>query len=144
VADGPAVTAVVGPPHVKNVLGLLIDGSLPVPDRPHRPDGGGLAFAGLRTVDCLQRLVDTATGAHDNVAKAPFADNVLRLPAGGYGTTQFDMTDAERTALVETGRRTMRQFLDSQSVLGLAGPGFAVHNAVRSLANQAAQGILGQ
>jgi hypothetical protein len=37
----------------------------------------------------------------------------------------------------------MRDFLRSQSVLGLAGPGFAVNDAARSLANQAALGILG-
>jgi predicted acylesterase/phospholipase RssA len=143
VADSPDVTAVVGPAHVKNVLGLLIDESLPVPGRPPRPQGSGSIFAGLRTVDRLRRLVDTATGAHDNMAKALFAPNVVRLPAGGYGTTQFDMTDPERTALVEAGRRAMRDFLRSQSVLGLAGPGFAVNDAARSLANQAALGILG-
>ena len=34
VAEGPDVAAVVGPAHTKNVLGLLIDESLPVKDRP--------------------------------------------------------------------------------------------------------------
>jgi predicted acylesterase/phospholipase RssA len=144
VADSPDVAAVIGPAHVKNVLGLLIDESLPVPDRPPRPEFSGSAFAGLRTVDRLRRLVDTATGAHDNLAKALFSDNVVRLPAGGYGTTQFDMTDAEREALVDAGRQAMREFLDSQSVLGLAGEGFAVRDAARSLANEAALSILGQ
>jgi predicted acylesterase/phospholipase RssA len=146
VADSPDVTAVVGPAHVKNVLGLLIDESLPVPDRPPRPEGPGSAFAGLRTVDRLRRLVDTATGAHDNMAKALFAPNVVRLPAGGYGTTQFDMTDPEREALVDAGRRAMRAFLDGQSVLGQVGAGavFGTHDSVRSLANQAALSILGQ
>jgi NTE family protein len=143
-ADSPDVTAVVGPPRVKNVLGLLIDESLPVPGRPPRPEGSGSVFAGLRTVERLRRLADTATGAHDNMAKAAFAPHVVRLPASGYGTTQFDMTDAERTALVEAGRQAMREFLRSQSVLGLAGPGFAVRDADRPLANQAALSILGQ
>jgi hypothetical protein len=127
------------------VLGLLIDESLPVPDCPPRDRGHGPALAGLRTVRRLQRLVDTATNAHDNLAKAVFAPNVVRLPAGGYGTTQFDMTDAEREALVDAGRQAMRAFIASQAVLhrGLM-PGFDVSDAARAIANQAAANVLGQ
>ena len=61
--------------------------------------------------------MNTATLAHDNMAIAVFAKHVVRLPAGGYGTTQFDMTDAEREELVEAGRQAMRAFLASQTVL---------------------------
>lgn len=145
-ADRPDVTAVVGPPRTDNVLGLLIDESLPVPDRPPRPAGAPLAFAGLRTVGRLHRLMDTVTGAHDNLAKAVFAANVVRLPAGGYGTTQFDMTDAEREALVAAGRQAMHDFIANQTVLhrGFTTPGFDVSDAARSIANDAALGILGQ
>lgn len=145
-ADRPDVTAVVGPAQARNVLGLLIDESLPVPDRPSRPDDSESAFAGLNTVHRLRRLVDTATGAHDNMAKAVFASHVVRLPAGGYSTTQFDMTDAEREALIKAGRQAMRDFLAGQSELeaAMAEPGFAVSAAARLLANQAALGVLGQ
>lgn len=145
-ADRPDVTAVVGPPRTDNVLGLLIDESLPVPDRPPRPAGSPMAFAGLRTVHRLQRLVNTVTAAHDNLAKAVFAPNVVRLPAGGYGTTQFDMTDAEREALVAAGRQAMRDFVASQTVLhrGLIAPNFDVSDAARAIANDAALGILEQ
>lgn len=145
-ADRPDVTAVVGPPRTDNVLGLLIDESLPVPNRPPRPDNAGRAFAGLSTVQRLRRLVDTVTGAHDNLAKAVFAPNVVRLPAGGYGTTQFDMTDAEREALVAAGRQAMRDFIASQTVLhrGLTTPDFDVSDEARAIANQAAGGLLGQ
>ena len=51
------------------------------------------------------------------MAIAVFARHVVRLPAGGYSTTQFDMTDEERDALVEAGRQAMRTFLASQTVL---------------------------
>ncbi len=143
-ADTPDVTAVVGPAHVRDVLGLLIDESLAVPDRPPRLEGAGSAFAGLPITQRLRRLVDTATGAHDNMAKALFSSNVVRLPAAGYGTTQFDMTDAERQALVEAGRGAMREFLRTGSVRDPGGAGFAVQDEVRPLANQAALSILGQ
>ena len=36
----------------------------------------------------------------------------MRLPAGGYGTTEFDMTEERRAALLEAGRITMKRYLD--------------------------------
>lgn len=115
----PDVAAVMGEPKAKNVLGLLIDETLPVPDRPQKPASTGIAssLTGLSVVRRLSQLANTATCAHDNMAKAVFAANVVRLPAGGYGTTQFDMTDAERDALLNAGRSAMRQFLSAQTVL---------------------------
>ncbi len=41
-----------------------------------------------------------------------FSHLVVRLPAGGYGTTEFDMSDARREALVDAGRQAMRAYLD--------------------------------
>jgi NTE family protein len=144
-ADRDDVAAVVGPPHAKNVLGLLIDESLPVPNRPPRTAaGGGLGLVDLRVVQHLHQLINTATGAHDNMAIAAFARHVVRLPAGGYGTTQFDMTDAEREALLSAGREAMRAFLGQQTVLEVAteGPEFAVGSAEMALANEAALTVL--
>ncbi len=103
-ADRADVDAVVGPAHAQNVLGLLIDEAIPVPNRPAPPSARGIAAAGLLTVQRIHRLVDTATRANDNMAIALFAKHVVRLPAGGYSTTQFDMTDPEREALVDAGR----------------------------------------
>lgn len=44
-----------------------------------------------------------------------FEHLVVRLPAQGYGTTEFDMSDARRTALVEAGRRAMAAYFDARS-----------------------------
>lgn len=147
-ASRPDVAAVMGEPKAKNVLGLLIDETLPVPDRPVRATAsGGLAASvgGLTVVRRLQQLANTATCAHDNMAKAVFAANVVRLPAGGYGTTQFDMTDAEREALLNAGRHAMRDFLATQTVLEGTGEGldFSVSDAAKAAANAAAGAILG-
>jgi NTE family protein len=142
-ADRPDVTAIVGPAQIKNVLGLLIDEAIPVPNQPQESAAGvGATLTGLRTFKRLRRLLDTATGAHDNMAIAAFARHVVRLPAGGYGTTQFDMTDAEREALVNAGREAMRAFLAQQSVLEIAGPEFAPGDAETMLANEAAATLL--
>jgi predicted acylesterase/phospholipase RssA len=150
-ADRPDVAAVVGPPKAKNVLGLLIDESLPVKNRPERAaSAGGLAasVSGLAVFRRLSQLANTATCAHDNLAKAVFAANVVRLPAGGYGTTQFDMTDAEREALLAAGREAMRDFLATQTVLeaadGSTEVDLSVTAAARAAANAVAGSIVGQ
>jgi NTE family protein len=146
-ASRPDVTAVVGPAKTTNVLGLLIDESLPVPNKPPRPASTGVmaAVGGLTVAKRLSQLANTATCANDNMAKALFAANVVRLPAGGYSTTQFDMTDAEREALIEAGRTAMRDFLATQTVLTgreLGEIDLSVNDAARAAANMAAGGIL--
>ncbi len=144
-ASRPDVAAVVGPARTKNVLGLLIDETLPVPNRPPRPASSGLASSvgGLVVLKRLSQLANTATTASDNMAKALFASNVVRLPAGGYGTTQFDMTDAEREALIDAGRQAMRNFLGTQSVLEMAGEvDLSVSPNAEQLANAAAAAIV--
>jgi predicted acylesterase/phospholipase RssA len=142
-SDRPDVAAVVGPAASTNVLGLLIDESLPVPNRPPRPDEGkGSDLAGLQTVQRLRGLLNTATKAHDNLAIAAFAQHVVHLPAGGYSTTQFDMTDEEREALVAAGKQAMEDYLGERTGLEAAGPIFEVGSRERSLANEAALSIL--
>jgi len=137
-SDRADVAAVVGPPSGGQVLGLLIDETLPVPGRP-APAPAATGLAGLRTVQRLKHIADTATNAHDNMAKAVFAQHVVRLPAAGYGTTQFDMSDEEREALVEGGRQAMRAFLAPKPASMRRRP--AKQDAA-SLANQAAAMIL--
>ncbi len=40
-----------------------------------------------------------------------YPDQICHLPAKGYGTTEFDMDDARREALIQAGREAMRQYL---------------------------------
>jgi len=160
VADRPDVTAFFGQAETKNVLGLLIDESLKVPNQPVREKASPAVLATLSFVDRLKRLVNTATGAHDNLAKVLYRANVVRLPAGGYGTTQFDMTDEERDALVNAGREAMLAFLGIASAkdatLTMPGfspsdfqaltlPDFAISDPLAvDYANDAAANLLGQ
>jgi hypothetical protein len=68
----------------------------------------------LRTVQRIMRLVNTVTTAHDKMVMDEFRHLVVKLPAGGYGTTEFDLNDAERNALVESGRRAMTDYFNKQ------------------------------
>jgi hypothetical protein len=63
---------------------------------------------------------------------------VARLPAEGYGTTEFDMTDARRNALVDAARTALAVHLDTPAGLVLpttkAGPGTRLATAADRVA----------
>jgi predicted acylesterase/phospholipase RssA len=117
VSNAPQVTAVMGDKKAQQVLGLIIDESLAVPGAPPRPgsdEPSPLApLSELKTIQRLRGLVDTMTQAHDKNVIDAFAHLVVRLPAGGYGTTEFDMTPERRAALLNAGINTMAAFLDN-------------------------------
>ena len=94
-------------------LGMLIDESIEIPGIDAKP----VHDNPLRTVRRVQRMVDTMTGARDNALIEQFSDQVCRLPAKGYGTTEFDMPKAKIDALVEAGRTAMRAHLASRTPL---------------------------
>ena len=123
ISDEPQITRLMGPKQDNPVLGLLIDETLPVPQM-----GGtrGLLVdinvkpGELRTVQRISQLVNTATTAHDKMVIDEFSHQVVRLPAGGYGTTEFDMGDERRAALVEAGRNAMRAYFDTPPTVAAA------------------------
>lgn len=97
--------------------GFLVDESLPVPgadkanvknkDKSVSLDN----FSELKTVKRIMNLVDTMTDAHDNSTIKTYRDKVCKLPAKGYGTTEFDMSDERVRLLVNAGRQTARDCL---------------------------------
>lgn len=117
VSKSPQVTAVMGPKTVNSVLGMLIDETAEVADAPPATSAGGggamSALGKLRTVNRIRSLVDTMTLAHDKEVIEAFHHIVVRCPAKDYGTTEFDMSDERRTALVNAGRVRMQQFMDN-------------------------------
>jgi len=93
-------------------LGLLIDEKLVVEgaaDTPRPPTLVGQ----LRTVQRVGRLVDTMTGANDNSEIRRHEKDICRIPAKGYGTTEFDMPPERLEALINAGRNAMRSHLAS-------------------------------
>ena len=119
ISDQKPVQAVMGPKVSENVMGMLIDESIPVPNAPLLPAKTGEAkkkssvdVGELSTVHRLMNLVNTMLESRDKDVIASFENLVVRLPAGGYGTTEFDMTVERRAALLEAGRQTMKRYLD--------------------------------
>ncbi|MFN2201141.1 MAG: patatin-like phospholipase family protein [Caldilineaceae bacterium] len=125
-SDREDVMDVMGEPTTDNVLGVLIDEAKAVPGKPAtRASTQAVDLGALRTARRFRRIVDTALSAHDRMAIELYKQNIVRLPAKGYGTTQFDMTDEERSALVNAAADAMREFLQSRmSLLETAGEEF--------------------
>lgn len=113
ISDEPQVVRLMGPKQDNPVIGLLIDESLAVPAKKGILVDINIKPGELKTVQRLKHLVDTMTGAHDKMVIEEYEHLVVRLPAAGYGTTEFDMSDERRNALVRAGRDTMGVYFDS-------------------------------
>ena len=115
----PAVLdAMGGVPSPSSVIGLYIDATLPVPGAENAPpkkqgmeerlkSGSPWSRVVRRTSD----LVNTMTKSHDNLMMHTHPKAVCRLPAQGYDTLEFDMSDERVTLLVNAGQEAMRQYL---------------------------------
>jgi NTE family protein len=148
ISDEAQVTRLMGAKGADPVLGMLIDEGMAVPPPPSDSRGQllevDIQVTELRVVKRLMNLVDTVTTAHDKMVLDAFSDLVVHLPAGGYGTTEFDMSDAKRDALVEAGRRAMGVYLTRHPAADAAprdleaGP----DDRARQMADRIATGIL--
>jgi predicted acylesterase/phospholipase RssA len=105
---GPADPA--GAPN----LGLLIDERLPVPGQPSVGTSAIDRVFELPALRRMTRLMETMLNAHDRaVIQASMANGeICRLPAQGYGSLEFGMTEARRAALIEAGRAATAAYLD--------------------------------
>lgn len=121
VSEDARVTSVVGPKKSDAVLGLLIDESLPAHGAELPESRSSTSrISELRTVQRLLGIIDTATSARDKMVIEAFEHQVVRLPARGYGTTEFDMTEERRDLLIQAGREAMITYLarpQSKSVI---------------------------
>jgi NTE family protein len=144
------VAKIMGESKGDDVLGLLIDEATPVPQpKGRRMIGFEGDLSQLETYKRLMRLVNTATTAHDNAAIELFHKHVVRLPAGGYGTAEFDMTEERRQAILDAGRNAMKKYLDTHPALGVRTRGVEAAAVpaeveVSEVASRVARAILGQ
>lgn len=117
--DLPKVILAMGEkPDDNNAIGLYIDTSLPVPtpsteaetqkkSRNPFSEDSHLAQINHR----MNSLIDTFTRAHDRIVANTYPNNICHLPAQGYDTMDFNMSDDRVQALVNAGTIAMRDFL---------------------------------
>jgi NTE family protein len=107
-SDEPMVIALMGPKTSDNILGMLIDESAPVQGlKEETKPSTGVNLADLVPVKRIDNLVNTMLEAHDKSVISAYENLVVKLPAKGCGTTEFDMSDEKRELLVESGSRAM-------------------------------------
>jgi predicted acylesterase/phospholipase RssA len=144
-SDLKDVTAVMGDKVSQEVLGFLIDEEADVPGALQAVAAAKtFSINDLVTVQRISRLVDTTLSARDKMVIDSYADLVVRMPAKGYGTTEFDMTDQRREALVDAGCQTLKAYFDthpahavSQSVsFGLEPEGMASQAVIDRIATK--------
>jgi predicted acylesterase/phospholipase RssA len=142
-SNDPYVVSLMGPKTSQGMLGLLIDETMIVPgSNTGEPDGSGGTLADLPPVERMIGLVDTATKAHDKMVIEAFEQFVCRLPAKGYRTTEFDMSDHRRDALIAAGRNEMANYFRTRETQGMKGPDIGEMERAFHRADQIASMIL--
>lgn len=147
VSDDAAVTNVMGPKVGDNVLGMLIDETLPVSGAEMAVQPAPKFSVGeLHVVRRLSNLVNTTLSARDKMVIDAFENRVVRMPAKGYGTTEFDMTDERRELLVKAGRDAMQAYFQRAAAEMVSFSPEADENAERAqrAADKLALKILGR
>ncbi len=94
-------------------IGLLIDENLPVPGQ--REEVQCSFSSRLKTMNRVNNLINTMRRSHDNEMITKKPQLVCRLPAKGYGTTEFDMADHRLAALINAGRDAMNNYLNGKA-----------------------------
>jgi predicted acylesterase/phospholipase RssA len=112
------VVKVMGEDVSEHVLGMMIDEKLEVSGAESAPaPPSAFSLGELATVQRISNLINTATSARDKSVIDEFEHLVVRLPAKGYGMTEFDMSDERRELLVEAGRRAMKDYFTRSAQL---------------------------
>lgn len=144
-SDAKHITDVMGDKSASEIIGLLIDEQIYVADAPPlHAVTAELDMGNLKTIQRLKGLIDTMTTAHDKRIIDVLSDLVVRLPAKGFGTTEFDMSDARRNALLAAGKEEMKKYLNRRAArMGMeASPSFEELNRVQMVATKFAEKIL--
>jgi len=95
------------------LLGFLIDETQDVPSAPVvKSAPKGIQIGKFRPISRITDLVNTMMQARDKSVIEAFERFVIRLPAKGYGTIEFGMSDERRDALIQAGRQATIAYLE--------------------------------
>jgi predicted acylesterase/phospholipase RssA len=105
----------------QNVIGFLIDESLPVPGAGEPPPDNATFPALLDRLDVLQTMIwrirglaDTVLSARDKFINEKDQRLVCRLPALGYGSLEFDMTNERMLAIRRAGEAAADNYFEGR------------------------------
>jgi NTE family protein len=118
VSQNNFVKAMMGDQPGEGVLGMYIDESTQV-------EGAKAAalkespslLSQVPAVRRVSNLLNTTLSARDKMVTENVENLVVRLPAGGYGTTEFEMSDERRSLLVDAGCKAMNDYFEKLDYL---------------------------
>jgi hypothetical protein len=64
----------------------------------------------------VTRLIDTMTGTSDAEIMRKYPKLICHLPVGGYGTTEFRMSQDRMNLLIDAGRKAMTAYLSQMGL----------------------------
>jgi NTE family protein len=117
-SDEPEVVHVMGPKQHTNVLGFIIDETLPVSPLPVEPNAILMPVeininpGELKTVQRIERLIGTAISAHDRRVIDEYEQLIVRLPAKDYGVVEFNLSQPRLDALLAAGAKAVGDYFD--------------------------------
>ncbi len=107
-----------------NVVGFLIDDTLPVPNLPPKvvaeKPKTELDRRWLIVVDRVGNLLNTMMQAHDKSAMLTYKNNICHLPAKGVGTVEFDMPNERIQTLIKCGQVAAQDYFNRLNRTGRA------------------------
>jgi NTE family protein len=115
ISNEEIVKSLMGPKEKDNVLGLLIDETLDVDTGKQAViESTQYNLAEFPAIQHISSLLNTTLSAHDKMVIDAFEKLVARMPAKGYGTTEFNMSDEKRSKLIDAGRTAMKAYFEAQ------------------------------
>jgi NTE family protein len=114
-SDQEYILKLMGESHAdpSSVLGFLIDERIEVPGTETAPPATHqFSINQLKPVDRVMKLINTMTQAHDKMVIDSYEKYVVHLPAKGYGTIEFGMSEKRRDALVSAGRNATQAYFN--------------------------------
>jgi predicted acylesterase/phospholipase RssA len=102
----PRTLEIMGDNVGNDILGMLIDETLPVDGVDDEGKGGW--FMDLPISRRFAGLIDTVMGAHDKKLIDGFKRYIIHLPAKGFGTTEFNMSPQKQSLLINAGIKAVR------------------------------------
>lgn len=143
-SNDPYIHQQMGTKTNAEILGFLIDERLPVPNARTTPsDNSAPDISILPVTSRIKSLIDTTTQARDKMVIDAFEQYVCRLPAYGYGTTEFNMTKERKDLLIRAGRQATEMHFATAQLEGMLTPDVLEMERALSHADQIARNILG-
>jgi predicted acylesterase/phospholipase RssA len=113
ISQNAYVKTLMGSEAGEGVLGMYIDESAQVEGAHAAPKNPTTSLLSQTPVmHRIANLLNTTLSARDKMVTESAEKMVVRLPAGGYDTTEFEMTDERRNLLVNAGCKAMSDYFE--------------------------------